>query len=72
MLRPEASSFRESRRIKVARLSALRTGSSYPHEIHLVLISDKNLVDPTDILRPEGLRQRNIPMTITGTEPRAQ
>jgi hypothetical protein len=52
--------------MKVVSLPALLTGRLYspPLKIFLALFDVRSLVGPTAIVRPEGLRQWKIPMTI--------
>ena len=41
--------------MKVVRMTVLRTGRHYPQEIFPVFISVRECLDPTAIVRPEGI-----------------
>jgi len=51
------SQFIDSGHVKVVSFSAIRTGHLYLQEKSLVLISISGRVDPSAIVRPEGLSQ---------------
>jgi hypothetical protein len=58
--------FEDRRHMKVVSLSPLHTDHLYPQEIFLVLISVGGWVDPTVILRLQGLWQRKFAIIPTG------
>jgi hypothetical protein len=60
---------RQSRHMKVVRLSTLRTSCLYSQEIFLVLISVRGWVDNRATVRPKGLCQWKIPATPLGIKP---
>ena len=60
------SEFLDNRHTTVARLSARRTGLLYPQKIPLILIAIRGCVDPTVIVRPEGLSGQKMPINPSG------
>jgi hypothetical protein len=67
----EAPRFENNRHVKVASLSALRTGRLHPPGNIPGTVSVRGWIDPRATVRPEGLRQWKIPMTPSGIEPQA-
>ena len=58
--------FLDSRNMKEARLSVLRTGHPYPQERSLVLVSVRGWVNPSTIVRTEDLSQWKFPVNLIG------
>ena len=53
----ETPRFLDNRDLKIIKLSALRTGRLYPPGDTLVLLRVRSSVDPTAVMRPDGLSE---------------